>query len=302
MRLNYLIPETQYGFFRQVIPVLQSEGITVEVNSPISDSHDVTLGAILPITHELIDSFGSLCASPRKSRGATVAWHWDDYSFVDSTESRWMRFYLDVLTNVDSIWSCTHETARKLWIRKGFRSDVVPAWVDLAELNRTLIPQNLPVRACYAIGGGSLGKRRDWAERACHLEEVPLTMIEGQSLSRDRYLEALATCSVYLMTAFEESNATIPALEAMALGKPVVAADLPETREVLGDWPDYFPVCDFLALRIALFRAARSVRSRELGAAKAGDYDVKVIGKLMARRLRETVAEHLRKTAKWRYQ
>jgi glycosyltransferase involved in cell wall biosynthesis len=65
-------------------------------------------------------------------------------------------------------------------------------------------------------------------------------------------MDQMSRCRVYLMTAFEESNGSIPAMEAMAMARQVVCADLPSSREVFGPYAHYFPPNDFGALRGAL--------------------------------------------------
>ncbi len=52
------------------------------------------------------------------------------------------------------------------------------------------------------------------------------------------------------------------ALEAMALGVPVVASDIPAHREVLGDVGHYAPSGDVAAFASALSRAVQPDRGR----------------------------------------
>jgi glycosyltransferase involved in cell wall biosynthesis len=271
MKIAYLIPENQYAFFRGIIRPLEFAGIDVAVNTIPADA-DLVLAGILPATSE----WGPAIASRGKP---FVLWHWDLYSFVDVTEPRWAQF-LGLLPKAADVWSCTYETARQLKELREVDSYVMPAWVGRLE--------GLPAKdyVFYAASSAAFGKRVQWAEHACKMAGYPLSLSKGQSLPRERYLHVLAECRVYLMTAFEESNATIPAMEAAACGRAVVLADLPASREVFGDTAYYFPAWDFRAL-LAQLKAAW-----EYGA-KPGcrerivrNYGVDVVAKRIIDRLR----------------
>jgi glycosyltransferase involved in cell wall biosynthesis len=238
MNLAYLIPEGQYTFFRELVAPLEAAGIRVDVNR-IADDADVILAGILPITHEWL-------AQLERTDKPFVLWHWDLYSFTDYSEPRWERF-LDLLPRAAQIWSCTYEVARQLKERERLDSLVVPAWVREPEMVPCQ-PGEVGDYVFYAASGCGFGKRTDWAERACKIADLPLRLLTGQKLPRGEYLDLLRRCRVYLMPAFEESNGTIPALEAMACGRPVVCSDLPASREVFGNCARYFPPNDFWAL------------------------------------------------------
>ena len=67
----------------------------------------------------------------------------------------------------------------------------------------------------------------------------------------------------------------IPLLEAMACGCPIVASDIPTTREVAGDVPYYFPPTDVESLRDALEQAlveGRPATRVEAGLQRAAAY------------------------------
>lgn len=245
MRLAYLIPTTQYGLFADLVPALQAAGIEVSVNA-IPDDADLVLAAILPVTHEW--------ATPLRLSGKPfILWHWDLYSFADLRAPHW-KDYLSLLPRAAEVWSCGYETARQLKERLELDSRIVPAWVDAGEL-APLPPHHGSDRVFYAAGGASIGKRLDWAERACQVAGLLLHYCVNQRLTRAEYLRLLTQCRVYLMPAFEESNASIPALEAAAAGRAVVLADLPSSREFFGETAYYFPPWDFRALVRQLERA-----------------------------------------------
>lgn len=238
MRLAYLIPTTQYAFLADLVPALEEAGIEVTVNRVYANT-DLILAGILPITHEWVRSI-------RLSRAPFVLWHWDLYSFTDYTQPHW-RDYLALLPQAAEVWSCGYEVARQLRECLELDSQVVPAWVDAP----TLYDAGCGViedRVFYAAGGASIGKRLDWAVRACRLAGLPLVWSANQNFTPEQYLRVLARSRVYVMPAFEESNASIPALEAAAAGRAVVLADLPASREVFGETARYFAPWDFAGL------------------------------------------------------
>jgi glycosyltransferase involved in cell wall biosynthesis len=251
VKLAYLIPEGQYTFFRELVTPLGSAGIDVVVNEVPRDT-DVILVGILPVDHHWIRTLQS-------TRRPFILWHWDLYSFTDTRELRWQKF-LDLLPRAADIWSCTYEVARQLKEVKGLDSTVIPAWVNEVEIKKAVPGDVHEPYALYAASGCGFGKRIEWAERACQLLDIPLTVLRNQRLSRQEYLRMLAGCRVYLMTAFEESNGTIPAMEAAAMGNPVVLANLPTSREVFGDTVRYFDSANFGSLTEVLQSAWDSGR------------------------------------------
>lgn len=230
--ISYLIPERSYEFFRELVSALEDRGIAVEVNKITSRSR-LVLAAILPCTPEWY-------AQHQWGQLPFVLWHWDLYSFVDLSKPAWARF-IELLPRASEVWSCGYEVARQLKERFEIDSHVMPAWVDQRNLRK------LPTKdfAYYAAGPQSIGKRLDWAEKACAMLNLSLRSHKDGFLLRRDYFKTIAECRVYLMTAFEESNGSIPTMEAAACGKPVVMADLPASREVFGDGAFYFKPWDF---------------------------------------------------------
>lgn len=277
MKLCYVIPDDQYSFFRELVEPLRAAGIDVRVNELYPDT-DLILAAILPITHEWADRI-------TESRKPFVLWHWDLYTFTDYREPRW-RTFLAMLHVADDVWSCTYETARELRQIVGLHSYVVPAWVrdvyDPAARAKDF--------AFYAASSGGFGKRVDWARRACELMNVPLKLTTNQRESRRQYEKDLNGCKFYLMTAFEESNGTIPAMEAAVCAKPVVAADLPATREVFNDTVTYFPPNDFGALLSAIGAAMKQKQNYDARERMLNQYRLQEVAARVAGRLRDVHA------------
>lgn len=277
MKISYIIPTGEYEFFRDVVPMFQSTpDVYVEVNQISSDTDLILLG-IMPLTPEWIKRI-------RRSGKPYVAWHWDYYSFVDFTQPRWDWFLNSCLPRAADIWSCTYEVARQLKEVFGLDSYMMPSWVN--DQDPRLVSRDPENFVFYASSSAAFGKRVEWAEYACNLAGYRLELIRGRALTRDEYFDRLSRCRVYLMTAFEESNATIPTQEAGAIGKPVVLADIPASREIFGDKAYYFNNWDFRDLLRAL-RAAwdggpiPGVRKRIVS-----NYGIEVVFQRMLERLR----------------
>ena len=66
-------------------------------------------------------------------------------------------------------------------------------------------------------------------------------------------------------------RASLPALEALACGTPVVASDLPAHREVLGDQAELTPSSDPAALAAALARVLDDPGGAPARAARPGE-------------------------------
>lgn len=276
MLISYLIPTHQYGFFDELVDPLLDHGFDVIVNS-IPDSTDLILAGILPVTHQWIEPIVN-------SGKPYILWHWDLFSFVDYREPRWESF-LRMLHSAADIWSCSYETARQLKEKLDLDSAMVPAWTNLTPDSTTINDF-----VFYASSSGAFGKRLDWAQRACALLGLPLDLTTGQNLPRPEYLYRLRSCRVYLMTAFEESNGTIPAMEAVAVGRPIVCADIPSNREVFGEDAYYFHNYDFADLLRAIGEAwfdgpkSNGSRVRKL-------FGLSNVACIAARQLRSTYAE-----------
>lgn len=283
MKLSYLTPTGQYRFFQELVPFLESRGVEVCVNSLPGDA-DAILCAILPITHEWLEPVRKAAAASRR----VILWDWDHFEFCDTQEPRW-REYLNLLTGGRcEVWACGHELARQLLARYGVRADaVVAAWVNCDKM--TLGPEDQEQDyVLYAIGGGGLHKRPDWAETACRLLGLPLKIVANQSLPRQEYVSVVKRCRVYLMPAFDEGNASIPALEAQAAGRRIVCSDLPACREVLGEHAYYFNPWSFGGLKDHLFDAWYETGAfNELGRQRARAlYDLPVVAGQVLKLLR----------------
>ena len=298
LHLSYLVPEGQYAFFGSLVQPLRDHGIKVTVNGGLGTA-DVVLAGLLPTDHRWTPHLERILhpdvVDPHRPR--VVLWHWDLYSFTDYSEDRWARF-LKLLPRADRVWSCTYETARELKAVMNVDSDVVPAWVDPAEFGDPVLGYGLNDEVLYAASGCGFGKRIDWMEKACKILRLRATVLRNQTLPRAEYVERIRRCRVYCMTAFEESNATIPAMEAGVCGRPVVLTDLPSSREVFGNnWGLYFQPNDFGDLVVKLGRAyhdneeaSRSARDWIVGRLRDG-YGIDRVARLAARRLREVARE-----------
>jgi glycosyltransferase involved in cell wall biosynthesis len=284
MKLSYLIPEGQYEFFGDMVAPLRQLGIEVYVND-VYNNQDLILAAILPVAHEWIPTL-------KETKKPFILWHWDLYSFVDYREPRWKEF-LELLPEATDIWSCTYEVARQLKELKGLDSYMMPAWVENLPYN----PKIGEPYVFYAASSGAFGKRMDWAERACRLLGYKFVCTTGQCRSREEYHRLLSNCRVYLMPAFEESNATIPAQEAAVMGRPVVLADIPGSREVFGSRAYYFQPNDFRDLLRQLENAWAGIP--KLGARDRilDNYGDTVVIKRIVRRLKQIHAEQ--QTGPW---
>jgi glycosyltransferase involved in cell wall biosynthesis len=269
-----------------MVPYLTRAGITVHVNE-IHPDDDLILATILPCTPEWI---GAL----KQTNKPLILWHWDLYSFVDYRAERW-KYFLEELHSERTIdiWSCTYGTAQQLREKEGHDSFVIPAWVNHQEELPTMhaVRQIREPYVFYAASSASIGKRIDWAQKACDLLKVKLVLLNHQSAARSEYLGLLKNCKVYLMTAFEESNATIPAMEAAAAGRPVVLSNIPNNMEIFGDTGHYFLNHDFGSLVAVLgdtwLHAEENTR-RQRAQVRINDlYRIDVIAERMIRRLEE---------------
>jgi glycosyltransferase involved in cell wall biosynthesis len=124
----------------------------------------------------------------------------------------------------------------------GHDSFVVGSWANAADFRP---PCERGDYVLYAAPKSAFHKRVDWVELACRRLSLPLVTTYQNDRSRQEYCEIVKGCRCYVMAAFEESNATIPALEAALCGKPVLASRLPACVEELGDAAQYFDPWDF---------------------------------------------------------
>ena len=284
MHLAYLVPNHQYLFFRELIPHLEATGIHVSVNADLERA-DLVLAAMLPQTQEWVEPL-------RRLRRPTILWHWDQFSFVDYRQHPGWRGLFELMAEpfVVDRWCASYELCRQLRASHGYDSWMVGSWV-----NPTDFGEPPPARGdyvLYATTPTAFHKRHDWAELACGRLGIPFRSTYQRDRSRADYCRLVADCRVYVMAGFEESNATIPALEAALCNKPVVAAELPAVREELGDTAMYFRVWDFGDLLAKLsaawhgpdpLRDARRMRVLRM-------FSVEVVALRISERLRQLAA------------
>jgi len=120
-----------------------------------------------------------------------------------------------------------------------------------------------------------LAGRRGWErpEVLSRLDRHPLrgTAILEDATLGDAAIAALLQGARAHLAPSRAEGFGLPAAEAAALGTPVLAADLPVTREVLGDWPTYLPPGD-PALWAAAIRAARAHPPRRKAPPRLADW------------------------------
>lgn len=104
--------------------------------------------------------------------------------------------------------------------------------------------------------------RRGWCDAAlfARLEALAGPVVERAGLSDTEVAALLAGAQALLFPSLTEGYG-LPPLEAMALGTPVIASDLPVLRERLGDFAVYLPETDSYAWQEAILRMARVGRN-----------------------------------------
>ena len=236
MRIAYVIPKSSYAFFREVIPHLEDYGHRLIVNPSNLNGFDIAWAAMLPQTKEWSDTL-------QASGIPTVLWHWDQFSFVNYADLGWRTLY-DMMPNALEIWSASYETARLLKTSHGYESWVVGSWVNPSDFEPPYYQGDF---VFYAAPYSAFHKRVAWVELACNRLGIPFrqTYQGSQGLSRHQYCELMRCCRCYVMAAFEESNGTIPTLEAALCNKPVLLSDLPACHEEFGRHATYFKTWDF---------------------------------------------------------
>ena len=233
MRLCYLIPDSSYAFFRELSPLLEAAGFEVSYRNP--ERAEIVLAAMLPQTADRAEAL-------RRVETPLVLWHWDQFSFVDYERHPGWRALYELMPRAADIWSASYETARLLKASHGYESFVVGSWANGADFQP---PFERGDYVLYAAPRSAFHKRVDWVELACQRLGLPLVTTYQRDRSRREYCEIVKGCRCYVMAAFEESNATIPALEAALCGKPVLASRLPAVVEELGEAAHYFDPWDF---------------------------------------------------------
>lgn len=233
MRLCYLVPQASYAFFRELTPFLEAAGYEVRYQDP--RRADVVLAAMLPQTIDEAPALADVAAP-------LVLWHWDQFSFVDVERHPGWRALYELMPRAADIWSASYETARLLKASHGYDSFVVGSWANAADFQP---PFERGDYVLYAAPRSAFHKRLAWVELACRRLDMPLVTTYQRDRTRQEYCEIVKGCRCYVMAAFEESNATIPALEAALCGKPVLASRLPAVVEELGEAAHYFDPWDF---------------------------------------------------------
>ena len=281
MKISYLLPDQHYEFFKEIIPWLEKCGITVEVNV-ISNDSDVVVAGIFPCSPQYYLAI-------KQSLKPYILWEWDHYTFVNYVAEKW-RLYHSLLPGATEIWSCSYDAARRLKELFGYDSQVIPAWISPANF----VVNSQEDFAFFAETSCAMHKRADWAIRVCDLLDIKLVVSRHQELTRQKYFETLSKCRVYIMPAFEESNASIPAVEAGAMNKAVVTSDLPASREVFGNTAYYFPVWDFVGFK-------DKVQDAWLSGVKPGcsdrilkNYSIEVVVKKIVDRLKLVTSKQLK--------
>jgi glycosyltransferase involved in cell wall biosynthesis len=107
--------------------------------------------------------------------------------------------------------------------------------------------------------------RRGWRNQAVfrRLDSAPVmgrSVIEANDLT-DGAVAALLRGAAALVAPSRAEGFGLPVMEAAASGVPVIAADLPVTRELLGDWPVYAPAGEMYAWADAIITMARQADS-----------------------------------------
>jgi glycosyltransferase involved in cell wall biosynthesis len=152
-----------------------------------------------------------------------------------------------------------------------------PAWFDTVPLTPAeLAEEGLPAR--YVLAVGNLEPRKNLPDLVAAHRRIaaadpgtpPLVLVGpagwGEPLAagpdvvfagyqRGERLRRLVAGAAVLAFPSRREGFGLPPLEALACGVPVVASDLPVTREVLGDAATFVPVGDVDALADALATA-----------------------------------------------
>lgn len=237
MRIAYIVPETTYKFFAEIIPHLEAYGHTIVVNPPSLDCFDVAWAAMLPQTVKWIERL-------RKAKCPVIVWHWDQFSFVDYQGNPGWRALYEFMPTALDIWSASYETARQLKASHGYDSWVASSLVNPQDFAGQIYSGNY---VFYAASTEAFHKRVSWVQLACERLGIPFrqTYQGPQGMTRPQYCSVMRSCRCCVMAAFEESNGTIPTLEAAVCNKPVLLSDLPATREEFGDTATYFKTWEF---------------------------------------------------------
>lgn len=173
---------------------------------------------------------------------------------------------------------------------------VVPLGVAPARPEPSLLPPDLDLTGGYFLALGTVEPRKDhlllldvW--RGFHaslpLADIPRLIICGRRgwgaphlfdrLATDPAIgatirvlpglpdgavSALLQGATALLTPSRAEGFGLPAAEAAAFGLPVLATDLPVTREILGDWPTYLPAGSVSDWSRAILSAAQDIKRR----------------------------------------
>lgn len=121
------------------------------------------------------------------------------------------------------------------------------AYKDFATVIRSLL-RTPPELKVVAAGGGPL---RAWEQQL--LRQLGATSrLFVEPIVSDQRLADLLAGSLGLVSASREEGFGLPALEALAAGKPVILSDIPVYRELYSRWAIFFPPGDAEALGVAI--------------------------------------------------
>lgn len=174
---------------------------------------------------------------------------------------------------------------------------VAPLGVAPAPPQPGLVPAGLPLDRPYFVALGTIEPRKDhgllldlWARFQAELPpgHIPRLFIVGRRGWRneavfrrldsapfvgstvfelpdlpDGAASALLAGAAALLQPSRAEGFGLAAAEAAVLGVPVIASDLPVTREVLGSWPVYAPAGDMYAWKNAIITMARQAGGRQ---------------------------------------
>lgn len=134
------------------------------------------------------------------------------------------------------------ETVARFWRELGVESQVLPNGVDMRAMRAVSAPAGEHLLFCdpaLAHKGADVARKV-----ACQLEVELREVGRGAAwLEQPALWRAIAEAGAVLCPARDEGFGMVP-LEALALGRPVVASDIPAHREVLGNHAFYAPPGD----------------------------------------------------------
>lgn len=137
----------------------------------------------------------------------------------------------------------TIESTRPYFVHVGKRG----AYKDFATVVRALSVTPPEVQV-VAAGGGPRSDREAKMLTAARLE----SRVRFEPDISDHALARLLDGSRGLISASREEGFGLPALEALARGRPVILSDIPVYRELFGTWGRFFPIGNYESLASAV--------------------------------------------------